>query len=1125
MLIIELEWVRDGVSSSEYPALVALLETAMVDDETVLALMSLPWASTDVTKESLTAIASLGASAKADPVLFKEVMLPSWRGDGISSDEKEVLSALARLAAYDINLARTLATMPWLERDSYGDELNDLMWIFQIPRDWELLRTILGYSWVRDGVTLRERPVWEFLVEATSEDLKTAQRLTSLDWIADGLNRQEISLLVELNTLFNIDVELGRSLATAVWLDEEAGEAKYDLMRSLVLISYRDSGLTVDIVRSDWFSNLSEVESYSYDPLNDISLISSYDVELARDIVTRFSGGLSWLEIGLMAGLSSMVIDYVPALERMQQQKWFADGISDEEAAFIVTAPGILENAPSEFYDMLESRHVLSKSVELPLARSVNIWIVQKTPFAQDNVKMASAELALRSMEDVLQVRFPRSDVVVLLFIDESDADYEHHTSNLASPWPIATNTGYYATLPQSPTGEINVEVLFHELAHHYFAHPLFWFSEGAPEFLARYIYYGDVTGLTDEWQASVDTTTSPGCDDGAQNLYDLGIGGGFGKALPNSRCFYTMGEHFFSSLYFTLGKDAVTGAFRELLSPQYAPDFRVLSPKDVYLAFDRNILPEQRGSFRTVFNALHGGTLAGDYSDVPDDHGYDQSGSTDLEVGSVIQGTLDQPFDTDYFKFIADEEQPIVLMVDHKVTRSYQSSPLLFSDLYATLFSPGGDLPTLLNPFGGPLSGFHTIIEPPVSGEYYIAVDSGYGVTGSYSIQIAQLSDIDDHGNSPADATIIMAGDTITANIDNTSDVDYFRIRSKPWHNYEVEVQNQTIDHADVSVYGSEGLGEVETSDGWVSASKGAGLRWTNSDTGVNYLVVDGPSGNVGGYTIKVTESAPLVDDHGIDASTATGLSLRQVVNGTLDDSFDRDFFRFSVDAGAVYNIKFDHFTIFHQPVVLLAEDGVTELHWFEPSGGGEARSYGSFIPWAAPETGDVVLLFSSPDGDIGDYSVVVLPATVGGDDHADTPSMATALSIGQPVGGALNHVDDFDYFTFYAEDKIRYEIALDYDAANFVVAPPPARETLDDQSNSRPIERDADNELPDPRISLFGPDSINVEPYPWSKRARSTGRYTEWEAPRTGEYFVVIWSPQGDIGRYTVNVTITSR
>ena len=58
-------------------------------------------------------------------------------------------------------------------------------------------------------------------------------------------------------------------------------------------------------------------------------------------------------------------------------------------------------------------------------------------------------------------------------------------------------------------------------------------------------------------------------------------------------------------------------------------------------------------------------------------------------------------------------------------------------------------------------------------------------------------------------------------------------------------------------------------------------------------------------------------------------------------------------------------------------------------------------------------------------------------------------------------------------------------------------------------------------PEVSLYGPEGVNPETRHVASGRRESGKYIQWMAPVSGQHYVVVWSPQGDIGPYTVTVT----
>ena len=84
-----------------------------------------------------------------------------------------------------------------------------------------------------------------------------------------------------------------------------------------------------------------------------------------------------------------------------------------------------------------------------------------------------------------------------------------------------------------------------------------------------------------------------------------------------------------------------------------------------------------------------------------------------------------------------------------------------------------------------------------------------------------------------------------------------------------------------------------------------GSRLRWKALQNETLYVEVSGVRAAIGDYRFLLTESS---DDHGNNASTATGIELGSIVEGVFDSDIDIDWFRFAAPASGVYRAAVDH-------------------------------------------------------------------------------------------------------------------------------------------------------------------------------------------------------------------------
>ncbi|MCE2525736.1 MAG: PPC domain-containing protein [Acidimicrobiia bacterium] len=113
------------------------------------------------------------------------------------------------------------------------------------------------------------------------------------------------------------------------------------------------------------------------------------------------------------------------------------------------------------------------------------------------------------------------------------------------------------------------------------------------------------------------------------------------------------------------------------------------------------------------------------------------------------------------------------------------------------------------------------------------------------------------------------------------------------------------------------------------------------------------------------------------------------------------------------------------------------------------------------------------------------------GAGDHADRTDEATALPVGEPVQGALDHFGDLDFYTFEAVEGEAYLVEV----------------TLES--------------LEDSVLSLYDADGWELA-FNDDRDEESFGSLISWTAPESGSYYVEVGSYDGSgLGSYTLSVT----
>ena len=763
----------------------------------------------------------------------------------------DIAEVLIDLWLHDADLGNAVARISWVTDQVNEEEAGVLRTLRNIAdTSPELAKQVVSYPWLGDYLTYTEPQFIEALRDIASKDIKLARLVAGFPWFADGFGGATGDEWETIHTLDNIaskDIELARLAASLPWLADNVTDNQWGVraLDALDGIAAKDIGVARLAANLPWLADY--VTRGEWLALQELSGLSAKSIELARMVV-----GLPWSEgkvtltnhalssLARLAGLGPDVLGQLTA------QPWLADGLSEAEIAFVTTLHSIASTRPDLYDELLSVRYTQHKTIPLPLAGDVNIWVIENAPPAEEDLLSVIEETALIT-EGLLELPFPTTDIILLIVPSPREG--------------ISAGGRHYGTHMMMGRDRATVSNLRHEVAHYYFGGPFGprWLREGAAEFVESYI--NDHTGgqnLSDR-RTDLSMKVQVNCiAGGVENIrHHAYLVEHVYQYLYREDCEYYMGHHFLLNLFETMGGEALVSALRELyllVEDDWQTAGRGITEDDIYYVFQRHTPTVQMDEFRGLYRRLHGAAAAFPETDFSDDHGDETVVASPIEVGKSVEGMLDYMFDFDFFQFSAAEGQKYRMTVDHE---SLRSSSVTLYDADGLIQELGG--------VGSWKSRRRTAYGPeilwivPSSGKYYFAVQNFGGRTGPYTLTIDPIDDEpDDHGDTLATSTSLSPGEATWGLVDDDFDYDYFRFEAVRDRTYRIDVTGTTLEHFRVRLYASDGAAPTN----WhrnryrddSSAVDRASIEWTAPSSGEHYLAIDGAFGSIGTYTVKVT-------------------------------------------------------------------------------------------------------------------------------------------------------------------------------------------------------------------------------------------------------------------------------
>ena len=248
--------------------------------------------------------------------------------------------------------------------------------------------------------------------------------------------------------------------------------------------------------------------------------------------------------------------------------------------------------------------------------------------------------------------------------------------------------------------------------------------------------------------------------------------------------------------------------------------------------------VPETEGGFPVEYTfvvSFHPASAA-------DDHGDGATRASTVAMPSSTPGELQDPSDTDYFRFEV-AERGVVRVETAGLT-----------DVVGVLTSEDGTV-ELMDDDSGPQANF-LIVAKLSPGIYFVAV-RGYdgAATGAYSLEVSQTTDPDDHADTLSGATALAAGASAEGEIEVALDHDLFRIAipaamgaGQIWVESQSRCATERRIHCDAYV-----AGELLQDDGEPIARR----KWGGSSHGLRFVL--GAQVAPGSYFLRVTGVDPL--------------------------------------------------------------------------------------------------------------------------------------------------------------------------------------------------------------------------------------------------------------------------
>lgn len=629
-------WMQDDVTSLEI-AFIAnlndLVETAgSIHEDAADMVISYDWVQDGIEPDeprSLLLYESLFQAAGVEDADILPIMLEyEWIADGLRSNEVSSTGRLTSLlnasSPNDANVIRTMVSYPWLSDAIDGSEfvlLSEFPNLLRLeePAGAGHRRTVLDYDWLADDITPEEiaafRLTSNFIGLLSAERPDTLDSLLTYEWLRDDIREDEVLSIRALGRIVQQLPAGNDDFIVAViarpWLQDDVQERENWLLEIyasyLAGDHYPDPTVKEGPAPQAPDGSRASLEVWDVGPVwGLLRQLPPSSLETTTTIIERsVFQDASMIAIGASLSQFSQVIDVSDSVYGVDLT---GDLTGESGLVFLLALLDAQIRSRHQFQDLLEQHRIAQRTLNLPLAGDVELYVVRHTEFPDDDPTLNLMEQIMVQLEDFMGVPFPRNPLVILI-MEPSARGGEEPRFGVA----YAISTYIVASPPRHNPG-FHLAI-FHEVSHMYWgghtgAPP--WWTEGAAGFLPDIAR--DALG-----HESLSVRRSNLLEDTKRECWDRGVPDisayyklqqmDPNRAADRGICVYAFGELFLVEMYLLLGHDATSAAMRQLyVNARYSGWFDRITNQQIYDAFRANTPDDKVEEFRKLFLRLHGG-------------------------------------------------------------------------------------------------------------------------------------------------------------------------------------------------------------------------------------------------------------------------------------------------------------------------------------------------------------------------------------------------------------------------------------------------------------------------------------------------------------------------------------
>ena len=435
----------------------------------------------DINDDEWKAFKGLIAISYSDLDLAETVAALPWFTDGITEDEGSALMSLGDIAFPDPDLAATVAALPWFTDGINNDEVDALFGLSTIEsHDSELAALTARLPWFADEITDVVAPALLALNKLRIKDAELATFVAGQPWIAGNITVEELGVLRWLNRLASTDTGLTASVVALPWFADGIIHDEYRTLVELAALASEDVGMAASVVDLPWFTDggtshqsvvLQRQMRIGAEALRDIADIDRHSAALLLSFPWVAADDFSSDQLSAITLIRDMLQEFPSVAEEVLGLPWVRDDMTRTESWALGDFRSIARN------DLELARHVLkSPFMEAPFLQRDAYALEALNAFARSGpppgIVQSGSDAVLGSGARV-GLSGGSSDVLAQLAgqswfsdgLDDDDAALLHGISYAKGDFRealIETNYVASTTVTLPLTGEMGLAVVRH---------------------------------------------------------------------------------------------------------------------------------------------------------------------------------------------------------------------------------------------------------------------------------------------------------------------------------------------------------------------------------------------------------------------------------------------------------------------------------------------------------------------------------------------------------------------------------------------------------------------------------------------------------------------------------------